>query len=80
VVAAPLQVDPFLHSLFAKKMMAAADTLLKSKAFQQPAQIVEADRRVSGPAQDPPKSLFRSHAISVARDWLVTFTLNLKNR
>jgi len=78
----PTPVQIAFHSLFAKKMMATADTLLKSKAVQQPAQIIEADRCIRGSAQDPPKSLFRTHAISVAGDRSSSISLmpeNLEN-
>jgi hypothetical protein len=48
-----LQVDLLLYATLSKQVMAAPNSLFETQPLEQMAQVVETDRRVGGPAQEP---------------------------
>jgi hypothetical protein len=56
-----LKIDFRRNAIFAKQVMAAAHALLETQNFKQPAQVIEPDGCIGGPAQDSLKDLVYRH-------------------
>ncbi len=67
LVPVALEVDPFVDSRFAEKVVASANAPLEAQSFQQCAELLEADIRVGGAAQNSLQRPVHTHAAILAR-------------
>jgi len=72
IVAVPLKIDSLLYACLAKEMMTTVHPFHEAQAFQQSAQVIEANRRIGISAENPSQRLRGTQTNIVLRRDIVT--------